>query len=73
MPVPTLGGTVEFTLPAGVTSGKKLRLKGRGLPGTTAGDEIVTISLVTPPAVAEDARGFYQQMAKQFADFDPRA
>jgi curved DNA-binding protein len=73
VPVPTLGGTVEFTLPAGVTSGKKLRLKGRGLPGTTAGDEIVTISLVTPPAVAEDARGFYQQMAKQFADFDPRA
>jgi len=73
VPVPTLGGNVEFTLPAGVAGGKKLRLKGRGLPGKTPGDEIVTINLVTPPASTEAARSLYQDMAKQFAEFDPRA
>ncbi len=73
VPVPTLGGTVEFTLPAGISAGKKLRLKGRGLPGTTPGDEIVTISLVTPPATGDEARSFYEDMAKRFSSFDPRA
>jgi len=72
VPVPTLGGNVEFTLPAGVTGGKKLRLKGRGLPGKTPGDEIVTINLVTPPAQTDEARSFYQEMAQRFSDFDPR-
>ncbi|MDB5985284.1 MAG: hypothetical protein JWR16_337 [Nevskia sp.] len=73
VPVPTLGGNVEFTLPAGVTGGKKLRLKGRGLPGKTPGDEIVTINLVAPPAQTDEARSFYQEMAQRFGDFDPRA
>jgi curved DNA-binding protein len=73
VPVPTLGGTVAFSLPAGSQSGRKLRLKGRGLPGATPGDEIVTISIVTPPAHGEAERSFYEEMAKRFAAFDPRA
>ncbi len=71
VPVPTLGGTVELNLPAGTQGGKKLRLKGRGLPGTTAGDEIVLIQIVTPPAKSDEDRAFYEDMKRRFA-FDPR-
>ncbi len=71
VPVPTLGGTVELNLPAGTQGGKKLRLKGRGLPGTTPGDEIVLIQLVTPPAKTDEEKAFYEEMKQRF-DFDPR-
>jgi curved DNA-binding protein len=71
VPVTTLGGTVELTLPAGSQSGKKLRLKGRGLPGSPPGDQIVTLQIVTPPARNDVDRKFYEDMAKRF-DFDPR-
>ncbi len=71
VPVPTLGGTVELSLPAGTAGGKKLRLKGRGLPGTEAGDEIVLIQLVTPPAKSDEDRALYESMKRHFA-FDPR-
>jgi len=71
VPVPTLGGTVELNLPAGTQGGKKLRLKGRGLPGVTPGDEIVTIQLVTPQAQTDADKAFYEEMKKRFS-FDPR-
>jgi curved DNA-binding protein len=72
VPVPTLGGTVELNLPAGTPAGKKLRLKGRGLPGATAGDEIVLIQLVTPPAKSDEDRALYESMKQHFAAFDVR-
>ncbi|HEX3949564.1 MAG TPA: DnaJ C-terminal domain-containing protein [Steroidobacteraceae bacterium] len=70
--VPTLGGTVELTVPAGAQSGQKLRLRGRGLPGNPAGDQIVTIKLVTPAATTATAREAYERMKGEF-NFDPRA
>ena len=70
--VPTLGGTVELTIPAGAQSGQKLRLRGRGFPGTPRGDQIVSIKLVTPAAQSEQARQAYERMKSEF-DFDPRA
>ena len=72
VPVPTLGGTVELNLPADTQGGKKLRLKGRGLPGTTPGDEIVTIVIALPPAKTDEERGFYEQMKERFGAFQPR-
>ena len=71
VPVPTLGGTVELTIPADSRGGRRLRLKGRGLPGTTPGDQIVTLEIQTPPLRNDKDREFYQKMAKHF-DFDPR-
>ncbi|MEQ9062015.1 MAG: DnaJ C-terminal domain-containing protein, partial [Gammaproteobacteria bacterium] len=69
---PTLGGTVELTVPPGSQSGRRLRLAGRGLPGKVAGDQYVTLRIVTPPASTDAARAFYQRMAETLP-FDPRA
>jgi curved DNA-binding protein len=70
--VPTLGGQVELSVPAGAQSGQKLRLRGRGLPGTPPGDQLVTVKLVTPAAQSPAAKEAYERMKKDFA-FDPRA
>jgi curved DNA-binding protein len=70
--VPTLGGTVELTVPAGAQSGQKLRLRGRGLPGIPHGDQIVSIKLVTPAAQSAQAKQAYERMKSEF-NFDPRA
>lgn len=72
VPVPTLGGAVELNLPAGTSGGRKLRLKGRGLPGNPAGDQFVTIQVVAPPATTEAQKQAYEQMRAQFAAYNPR-
>ncbi|TVR97964.1 MAG: J domain-containing protein [Wenzhouxiangellaceae bacterium] len=70
--VPTLAGKVEMNIPPGVSSGKRLRLKGRGLPGQTPGDQYVILKVLVPAAVSERQRELYQELAKEQA-FDPRA
>jgi len=68
----TLGGIVELTVPAGAQSGQKLRLRARGLPGSPAGDQIVTIKLVTPAAHSATEKEAYERMKRDFK-FNPRA
>jgi curved DNA-binding protein len=70
--VPTLGGTVELTVPARAQSGQKLRLRARGLPGSPPGDQMVTIKLVTPAAQSAAEKAAYERMKRDFK-FDPRA
>jgi curved DNA-binding protein len=70
--VPTLGGVVDLKIPAGSQAGQKLRLKGRGLPGKTVGDQFVLLKIMVPPAKTESAKKLYEQMAKEMA-FNPRA
>jgi curved DNA-binding protein len=65
VPVPTLGGTVDLKIPAGTQSGNKLRLKGRGLPGSPPGDQIVTLRIETPVADSQASREFYERMRDQ--------
>jgi curved DNA-binding protein len=69
--VPTLTGQVELKVAAGVQSGQKMRLKGRGLPGKPDGDLLVEIQIHTPAADDESARQFYQSMSEKFS-FNPR-
>jgi curved DNA-binding protein len=69
--VPTLGGKVELRIPAGSQSGRRLRLKGRGLPGSPAGDQIVTLRIDTPPADTSFARTLYEEMRSKLP-FNPR-
>ncbi|MFW5816657.1 MAG: DnaJ C-terminal domain-containing protein, partial [Wenzhouxiangella sp.] len=70
--VPTLGGKVEMNIPAGTSSGKRLRLKGRGLPGKTPGDQYVIVKVVVPAAESARARELYEAL-KAEQSFDPRA
>lgn len=74
--VPTPDGLVEMNVPAGSQGGRRLRLRGRGIPGNTPstapGDFYVVLELVLPPAKEEKARAAYRQMAIDLA-FDPRA
>jgi curved DNA-binding protein len=70
--VPTLGGPVELRVPPNSQSGQKMRLRGRGLPGQTPGDQYVQLKVVVPPANSPDARALYEEM-KQKLPFNPRA
>ena len=69
--VPTLGGRVEAKIPAGSKSGKKLRLKNRGLKGKPVGDQIVTLLIMMPDCNSDEDKKYYEDMAKRF-DFEPR-
>lgn len=71
VPVPTLAGKINLTIPAGAKSGQKMRLKGRGLPGKEAGDQFVILQIMTPAADSDKATKFYQQMAEELS-FNPR-
>ena len=70
---PTPGGVVELKIPAGSTTGRKLRLKGRGIPGKTPGDFFVALQIVAPPANDEADKEIYRKMAERFKSFNPRA
>jgi curved DNA-binding protein len=72
VPVPTLAGTVDLRIPAGSQSGRKLRLKGRGMPGPVPGDQLVEISIKAPPVDSEAQREAYEALRAQFAHYDPR-
>lgn len=69
---PTLGGPVDIKIPAGSSSGKRLRLKGRGLPGNPPGDQYVELKVVTPNKVSRKARALYEQLERA-ESFNPRA
>jgi curved DNA-binding protein len=73
--VPTLGGTVTATIPAGAHSGQKLRLRGRGLPGEPPGDQYLILGIALPPSVSDNAKRLYRELAKEAKEtaFDPRA
>ncbi len=70
--VPTPAGAVELKVPPGSAAGSKLRLKGRGIPGTTAGAFFVVLQIVVPPADTASAKELYAKMADQFKGFDAR-
>ena len=68
---PTPSGQVELTVPAGSVSGRKLRLKGRGLPGKSPGNLYVVLRIVLPPDLSEKAKAAWRELAKA-APFNPR-
>lgn len=66
--VPTLGGPVEVKIPPDSEAGRKLRLRGRGLPGNPAGDQIVELEVTAPRAVNDEQREAYRELAKAFGE-----
>jgi curved DNA-binding protein len=64
-------GAVEVRVPEGSQTGRKLRLKERGIPGTPPGDLYLVVEVVLPRADTPKARELYQKMASELA-FNPR-
>lgn len=66
--VPTPQGKIKFKVPEHTQSGKKMRLKNKGLAG---GDFYIILEVILPPAISKAQKEFYQKMAQEMA-FDPR-
>ncbi|MES9964588.1 MAG: DnaJ C-terminal domain-containing protein [Candidatus Sedimenticola sp. 20ELBAFRAG] len=69
--VPTLGGSVTLTIPAGSQNGRKLRLKGRGLPGKPPGEQYVILQIRVPDKPDQKTREAYRHL-QQSVEFNPR-
>jgi curved DNA-binding protein len=69
---PTPGGNVDLKIPAGSAGGRKLRLRGRGLPGNSPGNFYVVLQIVLPPADSPKARELYKELERGLP-FNPRA
>ncbi|MFP3564600.1 DnaJ C-terminal domain-containing protein [Paraburkholderia sp. SIMBA_030] len=70
--VPTPDGSVELTVPKGSAGGRRLRLKGKGIPGNPPGDLYVILNIILPPADSERAKAAYDAL-RQAVNFDARA
>ena len=71
--VPTPDGALELGIPAGSWSGRKLRLKGKGLPGPTPGDLYTVLQVTAPPVQTKADRDAYAALAQAHADYNPRS
>jgi DnaJ-class molecular chaperone len=66
--LPTFDGTVQLKIPAGTQSGRKLRLRGRGVPhlrGGGRGDLYVEVRVQVP--VGEASERLAAEMDKLYA------
>ena len=71
--VPTLGSKLNVKVPKGSSTGRKLRLKGKGLPGKHPGDQIVTLQITVPEEHSEKAEALYRELAEAEKNFNPRS
>jgi curved DNA-binding protein len=69
--VPTLSGKIDLKIPSGSQGGQKLRIKNRGLPSATPGNQYVLLKIITPPPTTEAAKELYKKMA-EVMPFNPR-
>ena len=70
--VPTLDGSVSLKVPAGTSSGRTFRVRGRGVPvKSTTGDLLVTVEVAVPARLTPGAREAIEKLAAELPD-DPR-
>jgi curved DNA-binding protein len=70
--IPTPQGAIDLTIPANSRAGRKLRLKGRGIPGNPAGDIYLVLQIALPAANTDEEKAIYREMEQKLA-FNPRA
>ncbi len=72
--VPTLGGSVSLKIPPGTQSGRKMRLKGLGLPvkGGGRGHLIVEVLIHVPTLLSDREEELWREL-KEVSSFHPRA
>jgi curved DNA-binding protein len=73
VPVSTLTGTAQVRVPAGSSSGRRLRLRGRGLPAGDGerGDLYATVQIAVPKQLSEEERELFERLAA-VSEFNPR-
>jgi curved DNA-binding protein len=73
VPVRTLGGTAQVRVPAGSSSGRRLRLRGRGLPTRDGGrgDLYAMVQVAIPKELSDEERDLFEKLAS-VSHFDPR-
>ena len=67
--VPTLEGKVSLTIPAGVQSGAKFRIRGKGVKSIntyTKGDQYVIVRIVTPKNLTSEQKELFRKLAETF-------
>ena len=64
-------GAVELTIPPTSTAGRKLRLKGKGIPGKEAGNLYVVLAIALPRAETDSEKEAYRAFQQAF-NFHPR-
>jgi curved DNA-binding protein len=67
------GGDAKLTVPAGTSSGRKLRLRRRGLPNPngTPGNLYAEVRIMVPRRLNEREKSLFEELARE-SDFDPR-
>jgi curved DNA-binding protein len=72
--IPTLGGRVAVKVPAGSSSGQRLRLSGKGLPKPKAGagDLYARLNIVVPSSLTDAEKKLYEEL-RTASRFDPRS
>jgi curved DNA-binding protein len=71
--VPTPDGELELRIPRGSTAGRKLRVRGKGIPSNPPGDLYYLLQIAVPPANTPELEQAYRTLAERAAAFDPRA
>jgi curved DNA-binding protein len=69
VPVPTLDGTARVRVPGGSSTGRRLRLRGEGMPG---GDLYAVVKVEVPKRLSKEERGLFERLA-EVSKFDPRS
>ena len=72
--VPTLDGRADIRVPAGVTSGQKLRLRGQGLNirGGGRGDHFVKLKIAVPKTLSPEEKQLFEEL-RRVSSFNPRS
>jgi len=71
--VPTPAGKIDLKIPLGTSSGKRMRLKGRGIPAKIAGDFYITLEIALPNKLSDKEKSLYEALQQEAGSFNPRA
>ena len=70
--VPTLDGAVELAIPAGASSGRTFRLKGKGMPGKGAPGDLHVVVRIVLPEGGDEALSELMRAWRDGKPYDPR-
>jgi curved DNA-binding protein len=71
--VPTLSGNINLTLPPNSQTGKRLRVKGKGLVSKSGmGDLYAVLKIVIPDKIDKDSKQLWETLSEK-TKFNPRS